>query len=527
MKPIHLLAGLCVAGFLAGAVAKRLSGPAKDPVSDSPPETENVATGSADAEPAENGIRRDKAAKPSGPAMNHIRSKDTLETLLAVPDDRLYARLAAWMTDAGEKDIAAFWEGYRGRNPRSNDITDLVFLNWARISPRDAIDTLKGGNDEHYAWWAWACHDPKAALAAALAENQDRVNNVTWGIGEFHPEWLREHINELPEWSRSNAFQGMMKWEDLQDPLASLKFMKEHKLGTSAGTLKALALKDPWAALDWAKENAGNRRGNSSSDSAMDMVIQTIAENSPEDLQRLIARTPSGMAKVKMERAAFNSLLASDPVAALDQAKNAPAPRTAAERYAAIGQGLVKSDPEKAFQVAKDLLTACPDAINPVDWVRTPGSGSGSGVRIPGVNDFIGSLMTKDASRVMEMASTLPGTESGRDAVRELSSQWAEQDLPKFVEWVNQQPAGKARDNGADIVIIQLTQDGHHEEAMEWAASMSENQDSRVDMVVGNWASRSAEDAKAWLESSGIPEERKQRLIERIEQRASRQKMRR
>lgn len=455
--------------------------------------------------------------------MNHIRSSETVESLMAEADGPSYSKLAQWMTDASEEDIAVFWKGYGGRQKRINDIIDLVFINWTRLNPKGAIATLKGSKDEHYAWWAWACHDPKTALATATAENPDRINNVTWGIGEFHPEWLREHFKELPESSRSNALQGMRKWEDLQDPLASLKFLKENGLGTSAGTFKALARTDPWSALDWVKDNPGSINGyDGSVEDPTGLVIQGMARNSPDDLRRLLAQTPSGAMKVKMEKVLFDSLLLSDPEAALEQAKTAPAPRIAAERYAAIGQGLVRSDPEKAFQMAKELFAACPSALNMIDWVRTPGNGSGEGVNLAGVSDFASSLMIKDPDRMLAITSALPVDPMGHESsFSGLASQWAEEDISGFAGWVNRQQPGTAKENGTNILISQLRQDGHFEEAIDWAMTMDDPGRQRVDNIVINWQRTNPDEASEWLQSSNLPEDQKKRIQASIESQAA------
>jgi hypothetical protein len=191
--PFFLILGLSGAGLLSGLAARRLTlEPATAALKPPPVET---TTPAAVKTPQSSDSKASKSAPPLG---ERRRSVDTLETLATLDGGSLYARLADWLMDASEQDIAAYWATYQN-GKRTNDLTDLVFLNWTRLNPQAAIAATAGGKDEHYAWWAWACHDPKASLAAAIATNPDRVNNVTWGIGEFHPEWLRAHFKELPE----------------------------------------------------------------------------------------------------------------------------------------------------------------------------------------------------------------------------------------------------------------------------------------------------------------------------------------
>jgi hypothetical protein len=55
-------------------------------------------------------------------------STDTVETLAALDDSHLYARLALWLVDASEPDIVAFWRFYSKKHDCSQEITHLIFL---------------------------------------------------------------------------------------------------------------------------------------------------------------------------------------------------------------------------------------------------------------------------------------------------------------------------------------------------------------------------------------------------------------
>lgn len=518
-RSILLLAGLSAAGLFTGFAAKRVSHretssseqtPANQRARSSSPDPSNDSAGS----PAS----RSRSALPDLPALH---STDTIESLLAIPDDSLYGRLAVWMMDASEEDIAAFWKVYSQKKDRSNDINDLVFINWTRLDPQAAIAGAGEGNI-HYAWWAWACHDPAGSLAAAIAANKDRVNNVAWGIGEFHPAWLREHFQEIPESGRSNAIQGMMKWDDGQNPLDSLKFLKENGIGLNAGTLKALVRQDPWAALDWVKENPGSLSNDPFADNdpfsdnpSMQLVVDTMASEHPEYLARLVAQTPSGMLKLKMESALFDNLLKTDPEAALEQAKNAPAPRIAAERYAAIGLGIVKSDPEAAFQYAKDLLTACPEAMSMYAKIKYPGGSSFSSIQVAGVTEFVEILSEKDPARVLEMTFDLKPVDDTNRAFGTLSSQWLERDPVAYTQWVNRQTDENFRDQGAGLIAKKLWQEGNYPEAAEWAMSMR-NRDNQVPHILHSWKQADPDAASQWLEKSSLTADQKEKIKTRF-----------
>lgn len=152
-----ILGGLCAAGTLGGYGIRRFASggtsssvAAESSAKSKPPGTHSVAEIS------------------TLPGIPHRKSEDTVETLLAADPQSLYARLAAWIIDATEEEIAAYWNGYKD-GKRTSDITELVFIHWTRLNPRGAIAAVAGSEDEDHAWWAWAAHDPKGALAAVLA----------------------------------------------------------------------------------------------------------------------------------------------------------------------------------------------------------------------------------------------------------------------------------------------------------------------------------------------------------------------
>lgn len=518
--PLFLLLGLCGFGLLSGYSLRWITrGPATARVAPGPEIRKSIRAASQEVPviPA--------TSRPTAPAVPRPKSTDTLETLLAPDDGTLYTRLAAWLMDASEEDIAAYWAGYQ-KGTRSNDLTDLVFLNWTRLSPRGAIAATAGGKDEHYAWWAWASHDPEKALAAAIADGPDRINNVTWGIGEFHPEWLRDNFERIPESGRSNAISGFSKWEDAENPLEALKFMKEHDMGFDQGTFKVLARKDPWAALDWIKENHLLKSDPFSEGSnAMDILLATMGSERPDDLEQLAAQTPSGLLKRKMEATLFDNLLATDPAAALEQAKATEVPLVAAERLAKVGLSLAKSDPEKAFEMAASIFE-----VSPGKWSYrtriTYGQGSTDwGSSESAADELLATLLVKDPDRVLDLAARQLKPEADRSqAFGNLANQWANQDLVGYTHWVNKQTDPLVREYGTSQVINQLTQQGQYAEAIEWSMSSEKVRTSlSIPYQLSQWERAEPGAATQWLETAEMPDEERARLQENFE-RISKQK---
>lgn len=505
---ILLIAGLCAAGFLCGFAGNRLANGSQS-AAVSNKDLKGPSKTRASGESTDGKQAKAVAAKTST-----LRSTDTLETLAALDADSLYSRLALWMMDAGEQDIAAYWETVKGKKDRPNDITDLVFINWTRLNPQGAIAAVAGTSNEHYAWWAWACHDPQGSLTAALAANPDRVNNVAWGLGEFQAEWLRAHFDQIPEAARHNAISGMTKWDDTDQPLEVLEFLKKNGNSFNQGIFSTLVRKDPWAAYDWMQKNEAtitNYYG--SKESVMKELVETMAQSQPDALQRLAEQTPSGELKRKMEAALFDNLLQTDPDAALEQAKSIKAPIIAAERLAAVGISLVKTDPDKAFEIASDLFAANPSAMIERTVIHSSnGSSSWGGSSNEGVINLVNALMAKDPAKVMALVPPPgDGVLGSSSNFQNLTRIWAQQDLVAYTNWVNQQTDPKAREVAAATVADQLFNDGHFPEAAEWMMTSERTRSNLINLIY-NWNRSNPLEAREWLEAADLPEAEKTRF---------------
>ena len=506
-----LLLGLGAAGLLTGYAGNRLT------QRSSAPEPENVMPGKAsDSHKADatgqyaSPASRTKTAK----SKTSIHSTDTLESIIALEGESLYGRLALWLMDASEQDIATYWESYSKKNNLSNDITDLVFINWTRLDPAAAISAVAGTSYEHYAWWAWACHNPQAALAAAMSGKSWQIGSVAWGIGEFHPDWLRAHFAEIPESARGNAISGLVKWDDTDKPLETLEFLKKNGNSYLGNYFETLTRKDPWAAYDWLQKNNdamvhcyGNK------DRAMEMLVKTMGESQPDALQRLADLTPPGEAKRKMDAVLFENLLKTDPEAAMEQAKNTKAPRNAAERLASVGMSLANTDPDKAFEMARSLFSIYPDAMNGITWVHYDHGASGSGTTIPGVEELVGTLLAKDPEKLMALQS-VPDASSisyGTSTFNRIATKWAEQDLAAFSEWANRQDDPAIRNQASSVVIDQLDNEQQYADAIQWAMS-SDFLQTKLNNILYNWNRTDPVHAQQWLESANLPEQLKNNL---------------
>lgn len=381
---------------------------------------------------------------PSGPnAANktnlaeipHLQSTNTLESLLAEDHPLQYGRLALWLMDASEQDIATFWKGF-SKKKREYELSTLVFIYWSRLNPQAALAAVAGTPDEQYAWQGWAYHDPQASLTAVIAAGPGWVNFVGGAIGQAHPDWVRAHLNEIPEAARQQALAGMTNWEGGAKPLETLDFIKKNGGGFNAAAFKSAVRDDPWAALAWIKENPGMQSSYSQSgNSPMDILISTMNTEQPDELIKLAAQTPPGALKRKIDAAIFDNLVASDPAAALAQAKATESPIIASERMGKIGLSIIYTNPEKAFEMAQAIFTTNPGDLNFEYDAQYPNGSNSGGLNesTDSAKQLFASLLAKDPARLMDMVGhPKDATPNGLPEFSNLASQWARINLSGY-----------------------------------------------------------------------------------------------
>ncbi|GAA5122995.1 hypothetical protein JIN84_10815 [Luteolibacter yonseiensis] len=508
MKTPIILASLSAVGLLSGYGVRRLA-------SENSPATGRQTSLSAEAAPVNASTadvpgRPEKtisAGKPTLPEISVTRSTDTVASILALDPAKNYARIALWTGSASEGDLAEYWAGYKG-GKRSVDVTDLIFLNWTRRNPQAAVAAVAGTGDDRYAWWSWAANDPQAALTASLSAGKGQQEQVACGIGDFNPDWLRTHLGQIPEEFRDDAFNRMRNWPDGQNPLESLKFMKENGMGFDHETFKSLVRKDPWTALDYLKENpAAGRQMYSSDNEAMTALVSILSQERPEDLERLAVQTPPGEAKRKMEQALFDRLLETDPAAALDQARETEAPLIAAQRMAKVALGVAATNPEKAFQIAGEILKANPVQLDIQRRIETA-NGSSWSVEAGAATELLNVLFSKDREKVLKLMDESCGDQKRPEVLYEYSGKWAESDLAGFTEWTNQQ-TGRLRGIAAQQIGNKLAGQGSYEEAIEWAATGTLPPEQAYTNILYQWSKTDSAAAAAWLDGSSLTDKQK------------------
>jgi hypothetical protein len=453
-----------------------------------------------------------------------LRSADTLENIGELGEAVLYRRLALWLLDAPVDEIAAYWKQYSASGNRRPEITRLIMVAWTRLDPVGATKEAKGAMGD--AWRAWSAHDPRAALEAAQTTAPDYLVQVAWGIGEFHPDWLREHFDEIPASVRDQALTGLAQWGECADPEATLDFLVEKGRRPSPEILGHFTRRDPLGAFDWVMENREKFEDSSNvfGSDAVYTLVHTMAETRPEILEQLAAQTPSGEMKRKMEAAVFENLLDRDLDAALDMAEATQAPKVAPARLAEAGLRLLGRDPDRALAVARELFTRFPDATDHYDYVQieyADGSGMGFGGGANKPQEFLGALLKTHPAALLDLLE-----KSGRQEEPGMSSliyqmawRWSMLDPGSVARWIDEPNAPKARNRIARPLYAQFQVEQQFEKAADWAARVDRHPELHVLQVLRDWRGVDPGKVRSWLENTDLPEEAKQQLRTELESR--------
>ncbi len=514
-----LIASGCLIGLATGFSASQLrsSRPQQADASATQESTTSRARATAKSEYASSSANREnphtatavKLAMGSPP-----HSSDTLATALSLDQFTEFERLALWMLDASAEDIADYWEQHRDIKTKNREITDLVFINWTRLDPKAATAAVNGTQYDEFAWWAWACHDPHQALAESLANRPERIPNVTWGIGEFHGEWMRDHFDQIPESGRNNALMALGKWDDTNDPLGVLNFFKDNNAGHfGSGVFGSLVRQDPWAAFDWVQQNGGM----SGADGYSGRFIDVLHNSHPEMLAKIAEMTDSLELKARLSQMAFDDLLASDPSAALKSAEENKSPLLKSDALAKVGLAYVKSDPAKAVAILQDMLSS----KIPAARILTADSGTPNDDPFASTNsleslnqgsiaELIKTLIKSEPEQLMRIAMS---SNANGDLVQGFGSEWAETSLSAYQDWVGAQTDPTVRESSTNIVISKLLQNRSYSEAMDWATSQSElSSNNRISGVYYEWLRNDRASASHWLKTATLPQEQKDNL---------------
>ncbi|MGJ8635023.1 MAG: hypothetical protein ACSHX7_13985 [Luteolibacter sp.] len=440
-----------------------------------------------------------------------IRSRDTVGSLLSLPPRELYGRLALWLLDADEAGISSFWQEYRDGGGSDYEIQRLVLVNWTRVNPWEvSVDA----SDDIYLWWeSWACHEPHSALAADDDSGGRYAGAIWFTIGQFHSNWLLEHFDEVPEARRENALQGFYQSGslDLMNPVKVLKMAARWDNRDLIGfTLVSAIRESPLDAWLWLEEYSQehNKYYGSVEFFFMDADPLKVAE-----YEQIAGTLPPGEMKRDFESATLELLVKTDPEAALEKARGVENPRFRAEHLAIAGKGFLYSDSERAFQIADELLSACPEVMHKQEISQPDGTVSEqSGERLYKIYGFLEALSNADGERLILSYLASDPAIKYTETLSAISNTWADYQPDLCAAWINQQSDPAIREPVARALVKSHMGQGRFEDALNWAVSLSDEKKNSSSRIFRRWKKLDDRSASEWLDSANLSSDRKEEL---------------
>ena len=454
------------------------------------------------------GRDREVSSLSSLPKPVYPKSTDTLESIIEKGTECSLADMTLWLADASLSDIVAYWD-FRQEVGVGSDEKRIIFHNLGRQDPYEALDYTKGKTLQEMVWWEWGVNDPELAFNEASATGDPEIiNRVVNGIGQMQSGWLMANFERLPKSSHKDAFRGMSYWNIHPDHLMKLDFYEKQGLSVRSFSLNALAKEDPMAAYGWLVENDQLKVDRYGRNYALDKMLSGISETDPVALQKLIAQTPEGGVRRKMEDAFFNHLVKTDSDAAIEQAKHAESPKIQAKRLGEIGTSLLYSDFEKAFQIGGEIAAMEIDSLKIKYSIKSPNSTSTSGSDST-AEGFMKALLAKDPSRTMD--TIVSKLDSSSELYKNLSDEMADQSVDFYADWVHEQNDRDLVNSASSRIASQYAKEGRFPAAAEWAVNGSERE---LYSLMNQWKRGNAEEAQKWVELADIEEGLKNNLIQ-------------
>lgn len=447
--------------------------------------------------------------RPGNPAKStthettvYARSSDTAPQLLKLNQGALAGRLGLWLMDANEEQIAEFWAEYGKRKPRDFWTATLIFHYWIKLNPRTAMEVARRDGVEEAAIDGWMMHDPDAALAATANSERLVRGHARATLTRLHPKLGAKMAREDRDGAHELDLEKIANDMALDDPEEAMDFLLEMGQNHFTSALEQWTRTDPDAATAWMREHWDRTP-------LTEAFLAMLAEAHPKRTKELAAELPDGAMKRDVERKVFDSLMKTDPSAALEEARKSTSPRLAAEQFAAVGKAMVRENPQAALGLMKELFTACPDATAKRQGAYTPEMfDSGLERGVAGVEGFLTDLVAWNPGMTMAAAVQLSGKPedsflNDKDAMSTVSRLWVEEDAVAFAEWCADQSDAALRQAGMSLAVWPLSNTEHYAESLHWAMQGSASQ---VQDVFRKWVAADHDAAAIWLNEIRLPD---------------------
>jgi hypothetical protein len=435
-------------------------------------------------------------------------SVDTAGDLLNLPQDQLYNRLALWLLDAAEEEIAAFWKAWQSGAESDPAIEMLIFSQWSKRNPRGMIKAAKQAGKEASAWSAWAASDPQAALAA-VESSGPMWTAVMQSLAASDPAWALRMLEKDPGLAKVFVWLiDIAREARPNDPRGQIEFLDRFDKFQASQQFKAWAKEDPLKALEWL-----NERG---SPLLQEAYLEVTGRMELAELDKLAEEAPPGAMKRKLADAAFTRLAATDADKALEVARKSEVPRMAAERLAQVGRTMVSERPDEALGILEEILQRCPDASYRSVITRYPGGSRGPVGGLTGFKELLEALTARDPRQTLdsviglekELPVLAPSTFERDSSSVIIAKEWVERDRVAFRQWCETANDPVALETAARVMASDLAQQMDFAGSVEWSMKISDTarRESSVTYAFSQWAGTDPERARRWFENAELDE---------------------
>ena len=145
------------------------------------------------------------AAPPPPP-----ESRDSVDGILEARGLEQAERLGRFLVSATPADLERLLLGLQRQfEAIPETLRDAIFLRWMSVDPSGGRAMADRLNLLFTAGWAWGKTNPKAALAAALADSDNRLGiAVLRAIGQSDPQRARLLLEEHPRFREAGSMAG-------------------------------------------------------------------------------------------------------------------------------------------------------------------------------------------------------------------------------------------------------------------------------------------------------------------------------
>jgi hypothetical protein len=362
-----------------------------------------------------------------------------------------------------------------GPTPSKRDLQSVLLRGWARKDPAAAADaptrlSVKDGQVLAQIARHWIPKDPQAAIAwvksfqASTPLGPD-IRTVAYSLAVANPKMAMDFASSLPAGgARNDAIQTVFMQFGETDLEAAINSVRQLPDQAKVGALSFLTLF--WTQTD------------------------------PKGIAELAATLPPVQGRDSIMSRSVSAWALTDPQLAAEWAMQLPDEKTRSEVLSELARGWARHSPEEAAQFAMRLPSDKLQESALLGVVRSWGE--------------------TDPQAAAAWVSRFPEGNLRDEAVDTVISLWARNDSAGAAAWLETLPTGKTRDAAvrayADAVAVtdaaaaiswaqSIGDEPKRHQAMEWAASI--------------WLERDERAARAWIEGSPLPEESKQRLLER------------